>query len=141
MEAIDAIERSTHLIAVALEPRLSELGVGQAEAHVLAQLASRPAMTLGELHREFGHKRSTLTSLIDRLERRGFLTRTTNPEDRRSVRVELTAAGGEPARRLLAAREELGRALGHELGAEGLTALAAAARTLERLAAERSPDR
>jgi|SRR5579862_3960022 len=138
MELVDAIERSTHLIAVLLGPELTELGVGQAEANVLAHLARRPAMTVGELHHRFGHKRSTLTNLIDRLERRGLVARTTNPDDRRSIVVVLTPAGEAPARRLLAAREEIGSALARELGGGSEDVLAEAARALERMVAERS---
>ncbi|PZF55605.1 hypothetical protein DEJ23_11800 [Curtobacterium sp. MCSS17_008] len=34
-----------------------------------------------------------VTALLDRLTRRGFLDRVRNPDDRRSVRIELTADG------------------------------------------------
>src|SRR5579862_8038691 len=111
MELVDAIERSTHLIAVLLGPELTELGVGQAEANVLAHLARRPAMTVRDLHHRFGHKRSTLTNLIDRLERRGLVARTTILHVSRSIVVLLTPAGEAPARLLRAAREESGSAL------------------------------
>jgi DNA-binding MarR family transcriptional regulator len=123
MGLIDDIERSTHLIAVGLEPVLAELGLGQAEAHVLAQLASRGALTANELHREFGHKRSTLTNVLDRLESRGLLERVPHPSDRRSIAVRLTAAGDEPARRVLAAREALELELAERLGRPRLEAL------------------
>jgi DNA-binding MarR family transcriptional regulator len=40
---------------------------------------------------------SNITQLVDRLEKDGFVKRTDDPEDRRSVRAELTAAGMEAA--------------------------------------------
>ena len=38
---------------------------------------------------------SNITQLVDRLEREGFVRRVDDPEDRRSVRAELTAQGME----------------------------------------------
>jgi DNA-binding MarR family transcriptional regulator len=87
------IERASHLIAVHLERAAGDLGVTQAEAHVLAQLARRGPITVAVLHHEFGHKRSTLTSVLDRLESRGLVHRTVHVEDRRSFLVEPTPAG------------------------------------------------
>ncbi len=40
---------------------------------------------------------SNITQLVDRLEREGLVRRMDDPEDRRSVRAELTAAGMESA--------------------------------------------
>lgn len=133
MGVIDAIERSTHLIAVALGPVWAELGLGQAEAHVLAQLAGRDCVTANELHREFGHKRSTLTNLLDRLESRGLIQRAPNPADRRSVVVTLTVAGRGPAERVLEARRALERQLGERLGRAQLDAIDDVAGALEEI--------
>ena len=54
---------------------------------------------MADLHRSFGHKRSTLTAVVDRLEAKGFVRRRAHPTDRRSVVVALTAAGRPVARR------------------------------------------
>jgi DNA-binding MarR family transcriptional regulator len=48
---------------------------------------------VGELHRVFGVKRSTLTSILDRLESRRLLRRELDPEDRRSFQLALTPEG------------------------------------------------
>jgi DNA-binding MarR family transcriptional regulator len=90
---IEDIERATHLVAVHLERAAGDLGVTQAEAHVLAQVARRGPLTVAILHHEFGHKRSTLTSVLDRLEARGLVRRVVNPGDRRSFLVEPTSIG------------------------------------------------
>lgn len=42
---------------------------------------------------------SGLTSLVDRLEKRGLLERTPDPEDRRATRIVLTAEGFEQGRK------------------------------------------
>jgi DNA-binding MarR family transcriptional regulator len=87
-EVVAPLERAVHAVAVALAP----LGISQAEAHVLARLANGPAR-IGDLHRAFGHKRSTLTAVVDRLEARSWVTRAPDAADRRGVVVTLTALG------------------------------------------------
>jgi MarR family transcriptional regulator, organic hydroperoxide resistance regulator len=93
-EVVAPLERAVHALGL----RLSWPGVTQAEAHVLARLAGGPA-SLGELHRSFGHQRSTLTAVVDRLEAKCYVARAVNPDDRRSVIVTLTTTGRPAARR------------------------------------------
>ncbi|HEX3455501.1 MAG TPA: MarR family transcriptional regulator [Gaiellaceae bacterium] len=104
---IEDIERATHLVAVHLERAAGDLGVTQAEAHVLAQLARRGTLTVAVLHHEFGHKRSTLTSVLDRLESRGLVQRTVHPADRRSFLVEPTPAGKRAGEAVVRVVDEL----------------------------------
>lgn len=54
----------------------------------------------------FGHRKSTLTSLLDRLEERGLIRRDVHPEDRRSFVVSLTPRGRKLATRVRAVTEE-----------------------------------
>jgi DNA-binding MarR family transcriptional regulator len=89
-EIVAPLERAVHAVGL-------RIGTNQAEAHVLARL-ERGRTSLAELHRSFGHKRSTLTAVVDRLEAKGLVQRRANPDDRRSVVVALTAAGGPAAR-------------------------------------------
>ena len=105
-EIVAPLERAVHALGL----RLSSPGLTQAEAHVLARLADGPA-SLGELHRSFGHKRSTLTAVVDRLETKGLVTRGANPDDRRSVVVSPTAAGRPVAKRARRAVREVERAV------------------------------
>lgn len=126
---LSEIERATHLIARHLEPLFAELNLTQGEAHVLAALAAHPGLTATELHSEFGHKRSTLTSILDRLEQRALVTRAPNPTDRRSIIVSLTPRGRPVAATVVAARarlEQQVRALVSERDVAGLTAVAQA---------------
>jgi DNA-binding MarR family transcriptional regulator len=99
LRLVPSIHRATHRIGLYLAD-LREAGLSQGEAHILAHLAtSRPA-TIADLHRGLAHKRSTLTSILDRLVARGFVTRTVSPDDRRSFVVDTTAAGRRAAARV-----------------------------------------
>ena len=102
-------ERAAHLIGVYVERSAGELGITQAEAHVLAELHRHGPTQIATLHREFGHKRSTLTSILDRLERRKLIRRELNPDDRRSFVIHLTASGTRAASRVTDALDELER--------------------------------
>ena len=95
---IPAIHRATHRIGLYIT-LLHESGLSQGEAHILAHLAQSGATTVGELHKGLAHKRSTLTSILDRLVERGFVTRETGTKDRRTFVVSLTRTGRPVAMR------------------------------------------
>ncbi len=99
LRLIPRIHRATHRIGLYID-ELEEPRVNQAEAHVLAHLASTEQATIGEVHRAFGHKRSTLTSILDRLESRHLIVRTSDARDRRTFIVSLTRTGRTAARRV-----------------------------------------
>jgi DNA-binding MarR family transcriptional regulator len=104
---VPAVERATHAVALWIERTFADLRLTQAEAHVLAYLAAHTNCSINDLHHSFGHKRSTLTSLLDRLEGRGWIRRTTHPTSRRLVQVELTETGRPVAERVSAAVRDL----------------------------------
>jgi DNA-binding MarR family transcriptional regulator len=127
------IERAAHLIGAYVEQAADELGITQAEAHVLAQLARHGPTTIGTLHDNFGRKRSTLTNILDRLEQRGFVRRELNSEDRRSFVIHLTGAGRRAATRVAKVLDELEREVGEivsERDLRGLDAVAGALGTV-----------
>jgi DNA-binding MarR family transcriptional regulator len=53
------------------------------------------------VHRAFGRRRSTLTSILDRLEERHLIARTSDARDRRTFVVSLTRTGRTAARRVV----------------------------------------
>jgi DNA-binding MarR family transcriptional regulator len=77
--------------------QLRELGVTQPEAHILDHLVCSGDCTVGELHDAFAHRRSTLTSVLDRLADKNLITRKASEEDRRTFVIGLTAAGRDIA--------------------------------------------
>jgi DNA-binding MarR family transcriptional regulator len=109
LQLIPFVHRTTHRIGLYLEAAEPPLGLSQGEAHLLAHLAEAGSSSVAELHRAFAHKRSSLTSYLDRLEARGDITRDVRPEDRRSFTVRLTRNGARTAARVhqhLAALED-----------------------------------
>jgi len=100
LRLIPHIHRATHRIGLHIEA-LEDPRVNQAEAHVLAHLASAGEATIGQVHRAFGHKRSTLTSILDRLEERRLIVRTSDARDRRTFVITLTRIGRAAATRVV----------------------------------------
>ena len=107
--AILALHRATHATLHALTARLADLDLPAADINVLANLADGTGRTVGALATATATRPSTLTSLLDRLTRRGYIVRETDPADRRSFVVRLTPAGQAAAARAAEAIAELER--------------------------------
>src|SRR5215471_19920135 len=126
LRLVPQLERATHSVSVYLDRASGLARVTQAEAHVLAYLVEQKGpVTIGELHRSFGHKRSTLTNIVDRLERAGYVERSISPEDRRSFLLVLTARGKTAARGVLRVLEQLERATARRVSAAELAGFSA----------------
>jgi DNA-binding MarR family transcriptional regulator len=63
-------------------------------------LAVGKCWTAADIAREYGIDASAVTRLIDRLEKRGLLSRVRSEEDRRVVRLELTDDGRATAEKI-----------------------------------------
>jgi len=98
-----ALQRATHAAGVRLEALLADTGISQGEAHVLALLADGAEHTVGELQRGLGHRPSTLSGFLDRLEHRGLIRRALNEADRRSFLISVTRSGRVAARAVVEA--------------------------------------
>ena len=127
------LQRATHRVGLYVE-RLRGLGVTQGEAHILAHLHAVGSATVAELHRALAHKRSTLTSILDRLEGRGLVARETSPEDRRTFVVALTREGRRAAREVYAHLAEIETAVADRVPPEALEAFAAVVAAIEEAA-------
>jgi DNA-binding MarR family transcriptional regulator len=91
-----AVERANQLVSRHLGRRLEKAGLTDIEAQVLFHLDHLPAGTkpsMRDLKSAFGLPPTTLTAVLDRLERRRLVKRAVNPEDRRSTLVVPTALG------------------------------------------------
>jgi DNA-binding MarR family transcriptional regulator len=100
LSLIPFVHRATHRIGLWLDAAEPALRITQGEAHLLAHLAEAGSSSVKALHSAFAHKRSTLTSYLDRLEGRGYVLRALHPKDRRSFLVSLTPAGAAAAVRV-----------------------------------------
>jgi DNA-binding MarR family transcriptional regulator len=128
--ALLALQRATHATLQILAAELVDLDLTPSEINALANLADGRGRTISELGVAAGSRPTTLTSVLDRLERRGHITRGTRPRDRRVVVIELTPSGrlvAETIRQTLTDLEE--RALGN-LSAEAVAGFHAVLRAL-----------
>lgn len=104
-----ALHRATHATLHALAVRLASLNLTASEINVLANLADGRTRSIGELGSDTATRPTTLTSVLDRLVGKGYVTRELDPADRRSFRVSLTADGLGVARAARGAAEDLER--------------------------------
>jgi DNA-binding MarR family transcriptional regulator len=106
--ALLALQRATHATLQVLAAELVDLDLTASEINALANLADGRGRTMSELGAAVGIRPTTLTSVLDRLERRGHISRGARPGDRRVVLIELTASGQATAgtiRKAIAALE------------------------------------
>ena len=91
--ALLALQRATHATLQLIAAELVDLGLTASEINALANLADGQGRTVSQLGAAVGTRPTTLTSVLDRLERRGHITRGALAGDRRSVLIELTDSG------------------------------------------------
>ncbi|MFF7755622.1 MarR family winged helix-turn-helix transcriptional regulator [Streptomyces sp. NPDC007971] len=87
------LQRATHATLQLIAAELVDLDLTASEINALANLADGQGRTVSQLGAAVGSRPTTLTSVLDRLERRGHITRGTRAGDRRSVLIELTESG------------------------------------------------
>jgi DNA-binding MarR family transcriptional regulator len=135
LRLIPSIHRATHRIGLYLAD-LREHGLSQGEAHILAHLASAAPATIAELHAGLAHKRSTLTSILDRLADRGLITRQVGADDRRTFVIDTTAKGRKIAARVHRHLTSLEETVGRRVTKAELQACLKVLAVVEELAAQ-----
>ncbi|MGH8279604.1 MAG: MarR family winged helix-turn-helix transcriptional regulator [Gammaproteobacteria bacterium] len=87
-----------------LEQALQDSGLDLNFTQYLAlkHLGEQDSMTPGELARMLDYDPGSLTRLLDKLQQAGYLQRAPHPSDRRSLRLELTAAARKKRARAVA---------------------------------------
>jgi DNA-binding MarR family transcriptional regulator len=100
---IAQLEAATHRVVDHLSTELRALGLTPGEVNALAHLRADAPLAVAELQAATGQRPSTLTGVIDRLERRGLVRRAVNARDRRSFVLELTPDGVGAAKQVEAA--------------------------------------
>jgi MarR family transcriptional regulator, organic hydroperoxide resistance regulator len=91
------LHRATHATLHLLATELVDLDLTASEINALGNLSDRVGRTVSELGAAMGARPTTLTGILDRLERRGLINRAAQPGDRRAVLIELTADGAHVA--------------------------------------------
>lgn len=140
LRLVPPIHRATHRIGLYLAD-LRDDGLSQGEAHILALLATSAPATIAELHRGLAHKRSTLTSILDRLADRGFITREVGADDRRTFVITPSAKGRQVARRVHRHLADLEDAVGRRVTAGDVKGFMKVVSAVEDLAHERTRSR
>jgi MarR family transcriptional regulator, organic hydroperoxide resistance regulator len=113
-----------------LAAELTDLDLTASEINALANLADGRGRTGAELGAAAGTRPTTLTSVLDRLERRGHISRGPAPGDRRAVLIELTSSGRLAAATIRQAVTDLERRALGSLPADAIAGLRAALQAL-----------
>jgi DNA-binding MarR family transcriptional regulator len=114
-----------------VEGALADEGLSLAKLGALRHLALAEApLTLTQLAERHCCGRSNVTALIDRLEADGYVERTVDPNDRRTVRAALTEAGRTAYARASAILAEQERSIDERLGQAPRAELARGLQTL-----------
>ena len=93
------------------DQRLSTFDLTPSQFFVFNALCMGDGITVGEIGERVYLDSSTLTGIIDRMEKSGYAERRPNPADRRSVLVYLTPKARELSPRILEFADELDAAL------------------------------
>jgi DNA-binding MarR family transcriptional regulator len=115
LEAVRMLDLATARYRSAVASRW---GVTISDSYVMSNIAmSGGRMTPRDLARRLMISSGTLTTMIDRLEAAGYVERSANPNDRRSLLIGLTDRGRSS---LFSTGEQVGAALDAALPAEGV---------------------
>lgn len=91
------------------------------QLHVLITLQERKAITVSELASLLGISMPSASSIVDRMEERGLVTRTRDSVDRRVVTVEISSRGSELAEEFMGLKREQVMSLFRSMSDEELT--------------------
>lgn len=129
LRLVPPLHRATHRVGLYLQA--ARLGVSQGEAHVLAQLHAEGPAAISALHAAFAHRRSTLTSILNRLVAAGLVRRDVHADDRRSFLVSLTPRGRSLARKVHDALASLEARVVERVSAADMAGFAAVVEALQ----------
>lgn len=90
---LSPIHKASRQISVYMERQMAGTGLTTTEGHLLTYLRVYGPCAITVVASVFDMRGSTMTSVLDRLESRGVVSRTLNPADRRSFLLALTPEG------------------------------------------------
>jgi DNA-binding MarR family transcriptional regulator len=95
------LNRAGARIASAFSEEMRQLGASLQIWRVLAALREKDGRRMGDLSRVTSIEVSTLTRLVDNMEKSGLVERRRDTEDARAVALHVTAAGKRLTRRIV----------------------------------------
>jgi DNA-binding MarR family transcriptional regulator len=97
---------------------LEPLDITARQGALLVSLQVGEAATTGELARVYGVEMSSVTRMLERMERKGLVRRTRSGDDRRKVMVRVTAAGKRKVKEALPLAAKVAQHTWHNVTAE-----------------------
>ena len=109
MRTITSIMRAQQILSARVEAVLRPLGLTfpRYEMLMLLVFSRRGALPLSAAGKRLMVHPTSITNIVDKLERDGFVERLPHPEDRRVVLAAITSDGRDIAKRATAALEEI----------------------------------
>ncbi|MEM9655710.1 MAG: MarR family winged helix-turn-helix transcriptional regulator [Actinomycetota bacterium] len=102
-----ALYAATNAVTRTYRPLLDDIGITYPQYLVLLVLWEHRRETIGGIGNHLHLPAHAISPIIDRLEARGLVERSTDPDDARRVLVELTSTGSELETRAAAAWHEV----------------------------------
>jgi len=118
-----AIGRLCHLQHNRVHDLMDDLGLYRGQGRALDVLWRQDGCTHGDLARALGVQPATVSKMIQRMERAGFVERRADPDDQRVSRVFLTEAGRQVKQQVDARFDQLEREAIEGLSAQDVLAL------------------
>jgi DNA-binding MarR family transcriptional regulator len=94
------LTKARNVLVERTDRAVKPLGITAQQIGVILMLSCRRADTPYELSRAMSYDSGSMTRMLDRLEKKGFIVRNRSDSDRRMVKLELTARGHEVAQQL-----------------------------------------
>lgn len=119
MTAATSIMRAQQIVQASVDEALKpfDLSFARYEALVLLAFTRRGSLPMGKMGERLMIHPTSVTNIVDRLERQGFVRRQPHERDRRTTMVEITQAGREVVER--ATKEVVASSFGLEGLSEG----------------------
>jgi DNA-binding MarR family transcriptional regulator len=94
------LTKARNVLVERTDRAVKPLGITAQQIGVILMLSCGRAQTPYELSRAMSYDSGSMTRMLDRLEKKGFIARTRSDADRRMVKLELTPRGREVAQQL-----------------------------------------
>ena len=104
MDEIKKLNDLWHVVNMCMKREMSSgkypatVGVSMVELSILQVIESLPTCMMKDVSNQLGLPKSTLTSAANRLEAKGYITKSPSKNDKRAYNLELTALGTQAQR-------------------------------------------